>query len=333
MYVGRRRDGRLQWMLDRDRGSDKLSDEDVRRHRVPGDYPSYSELERLLALYVATGEGKGAYIAAKVAEEADSTSEARLHARRTRYSRPGRYSRSSSGSDYDDYRPRPPHRPPGGQPPAAPAMPQPPLEVHVPMDGPQVGPADYVAVEPEHIQVIHPDHQANVHIDLENDDYWEEPEYVDLPPEEDDHRLSNPHRRSRASRAYHAQRTESRRQSLHHRTHSYERHRRRPGDVPVIIPVQPGQRPGRADQLNSERRQAAEDRRHAEERQYAERRQYFGRRPGRRLEEGLRGGGFNVNTPTKTTGLGAGVLPPGSYGTRSKAIVSVLISKTGADER
>lgn len=40
--------------------------------------PSFPEIERLLAIYVATGEGQGAYMAAKTSEEARGPDSLRL---------------------------------------------------------------------------------------------------------------------------------------------------------------------------------------------------------------------------------------------------------------
>jgi hypothetical protein len=154
-YVERRRDRELQWVHElprtehrtsgawvresRRRRSHAVADDEVieivpervlRANRLQRNLPSFLEIERLLELYVATGEGRGAYLAAKMKEEEETRYEGRHEdrhesiRRRRRYgSRPQEYQRSSSGSsddhsdgDDDGLGGRPPHRPPSGGP-------------------------------------------------------------------------------------------------------------------------------------------------------------------------------------------------------------------------
>lgn len=154
-YVERRRDGELQWVHElprtehrtsgarvrenRRRRSHAVADDEVieiapervlQANRLQRNLPSFLEIERLLELYVATGEGRGAYLAAKMKEEEETRYDGRHEdrhesiRRRRRYgSRPQEHQRSSSGSS-DDHSDggddglggRPPHRPPSGGP-------------------------------------------------------------------------------------------------------------------------------------------------------------------------------------------------------------------------
>src|SRR5437773_6655068 len=93
-YVERRRDGGLQWIRElprrehrtsgawvrtsRQRRSHAVADDEVieiaservlQENRLLQNLPSFPDVERLLGLYVATGEGRGAYLAAKKEEE------------------------------------------------------------------------------------------------------------------------------------------------------------------------------------------------------------------------------------------------------------------------
>jgi hypothetical protein len=158
-YVERRRDRELQWVHElprtehrtsgawvresRRRRSHAVADDEVieivpervlRANRLQRNLPSFLEIERLLELYVATGEGRGAYLAAKMKEEEETRYEGRHEdrhesiRRRRRYgSRPQEYQRSSSGSsddhsdgDDDGLGGRRPHRPSSGGPSGAP---------------------------------------------------------------------------------------------------------------------------------------------------------------------------------------------------------------------
>jgi hypothetical protein len=149
-YPERRRDGGLQWVRVPSRREHRTSSAWVRESRRRTNYaaaddevieiapervleetrlrrnlPSFSDVERLLGLYVATGEGRGAYLAAKKEEEKVWGREGRYGDRvGGRYSsRPYGYSTFSfgpSGDDSDDdddgLGGAPPHRPPSGGP-------------------------------------------------------------------------------------------------------------------------------------------------------------------------------------------------------------------------
>ena len=158
-YVERRPDGELQWIRAPRRREHRTSGAWVRESRRQRSYavaddpaiemapetvlqanrlqrnlPSFPEVEHLLRLYVATGEGRGAYLAAKTEEEKEWGSESRYGdhveaiGRRQHFSsrphRPHGPLPSSSGSSDDDRYDgddglggRPPHRPPSGGPP------------------------------------------------------------------------------------------------------------------------------------------------------------------------------------------------------------------------
>jgi hypothetical protein len=154
-YVERRRDGELQWIRElprrerrtsgawvresRQRRSHAVADDEVieiapdrvlQENRLQQNLPSFPDVERLLGLYVATGEGRGAYLAAKKEEEKGWAHEGRHgdHAeairRRQRHSSrphgPPLFSSVSSDDHSDDEDDglggRPPHRPPSGGP-------------------------------------------------------------------------------------------------------------------------------------------------------------------------------------------------------------------------
>ena len=154
-FLERRPDGKLQWVRERPRREHRSSGEWVRESRRPRSYavadddviaiapvrvlqenrlqqnlPAFSDVERLLGLYVATGEGRGAYLAAKKEEEREWGHEGRhgdraeAIRRRPRHSSrpygPPPFSSGSSDDNSDDEDDglggRPPHRPPGGRP-------------------------------------------------------------------------------------------------------------------------------------------------------------------------------------------------------------------------
>jgi hypothetical protein len=78
--------------------------------------PSFQDIERLLEIYVATGEGRGAFHAAKVSEETKGPRyryEEEIARRNRRRRHPPRYSSSDDDSWPDDGRPSHP-RPSGG---------------------------------------------------------------------------------------------------------------------------------------------------------------------------------------------------------------------------
>ncbi|ERF68470.1 hypothetical protein EPUS_03788 [Endocarpon pusillum Z07020] len=156
-YVERRPDGELQWVRAPRRREHRTSGAWVRESRRRRSYavadnpatemaqemvlqanrlqrnlPSFPEVECLLRLYVATGEGRGAYLAAKtkMEEEKKWRSESRYGDRAEATRRRQRFNSrhhgplpSSSGSSDDDRYDgddglggRPPHRPPSGGP-------------------------------------------------------------------------------------------------------------------------------------------------------------------------------------------------------------------------
>lgn len=117
MAYERRPDGGLQWVRSAPARLDqnKVTFVQVRRRRrshrgfvsdrftmddqIRQDLPSFPEIERLLAIYVATGEGRGAYRAAKASEK----------------TRGPHYGLGSSSDDHSGpYPPGPPQEPPDG---------------------------------------------------------------------------------------------------------------------------------------------------------------------------------------------------------------------------
>jgi hypothetical protein len=155
-FVERRRDGELQWIRERPYREDRTSGAWVRESRQRRSYavaddevigiaseevgqenhlqrnvPSFPDVERLLRLYVATGEGRGAYLAAKKEEEKRKWGHEGRHGdraeairRRPRHRfgpyRPPPFPSGSSEDHSDDEDDglggRPSHRPPSGGP-------------------------------------------------------------------------------------------------------------------------------------------------------------------------------------------------------------------------
>ena len=352
MYVGRRYDGRLQWIQNRDARENAAQTEVLGEGRYLGDIPSFPEIERLLAIYVATGEGKGAYIAAKVAEEQNPNYETRKENRGSRrfsrYSRPPRHSgySSSSSSDDDDAAgnaPGPPLRPSGGRPPGGapqvveiPQRPRPPRPVHIVAEEddepviiiePPVDPGRLYGLPAEHLRP-RPEFrmgQNRPHAVFESDES-SEPDYAPIPSEEDDIRLSNQRTRSRSFR---------RQQSSHsHGRHRPHRHRSANIEIVGLDDTGLGARAFQGERPNlAEHRQRYEIRRDPAGRAFprerpnpTEHRQRFdvhrdqAERSTRRSMR-YRAGGPLMNAPTKTAGIGAGVLVPGVHGTEPKPIM------------
>jgi hypothetical protein len=157
-FFERRQDGELQWVRERSRPEHRTSGawvrESTRRRsyatvyheepvidsdiasetaiagiRLKQSLPAIPDIEGLLQLYVATGEGQGAYLAAKKEEERTWGRKGNRYGdrrRRQRYYDNDTPHTSSSGSsdDHSDdedgrFGGRPPHRPPGGGPAAS----------------------------------------------------------------------------------------------------------------------------------------------------------------------------------------------------------------------
>ena len=333
MYVSRRYDGNLQW----NRSRNDVDNESLQKHglppgyRLPADLPSFQEIERLLALYVATGEGKGAYIAAKVAEEQSLDYKDRYQSRfsaRPRPPRPSRYSHSHSDNDSgddddDDHGPRPPirpsgGRPPGGRPPGGPIYaeaavpPRPPRPVHI-YNNTVHAEADFIipppplAGPPPRPNIVHAEPHEPYQAE-ESDGLGEEPEYAALPSEEDDVLTSNRRDTTRMSSRRRA--SESRRFRRSQRMDSTRTRRQTRGDEPVII--DPERAPRTARPYTEEQRRRRE-------------RLELRVPPMDRPSVRYRGGGpADKIAPTKTSGVGAGVLPQGVYGTEPKSILYAM---------
>ena len=324
-YIRRGPDGGLQWIRDRYYGdSDPEVKKPPRRHRIQvrRDFPSFRELEQLLAIYVATGEGKGAYLsaAAAAAENLDNEEPVileRLSRRHSRYSRPPPSSFSDSGDDSnnDSGHPhsKPPNKPSGGGP--RPPRPSGPEVIITPLAGGRP-PHGNVQLETEAIPVRPTQHHGGVEIHMErpprppqqytqghrppsphyssdSDGFSDGPEYVTLPPEENDRRLEE---RRKQSRSAHEPRSSQARRSYS------SQHRR----ANVVI-IEQDQRPGHTDVGARRRPTAAEP-------QYEIRAQ---RRPTQNsaeniiMRERMRGGALPFVAPTRTSAFAAGVLPPG----------------------
>jgi hypothetical protein len=172
------------------------------------DLPKFSQIEHLLGIYVATGEGQGAFLAAKVAETKREESEARWsHASgQSHRSRSSSFTDSSNSASDSDPRPgpRPPPRPSGG-PSGGPDISLAYEEGRRPSEfrpsddlGPQAinrpRPAHTSAERPANRMEAHrrrytaaprrPQPQASV-----VDESEEEPLYASLPPQEQDFRI------------------------------------------------------------------------------------------------------------------------------------------------
>ena len=323
MFIGRGHDGRLQWVRSHSR---------LQKYGLPANIPTFQAIEDLTALYVATGEGRGAYIAARDAERKNHAERVVLRSSFGRNHRPSRFDGDGdSGTGHDGPPPRPPGgrppgdgpdiiviRPPGrshGRPPAAAVN----IEADFGYAHPPARPPN-VMLPPEMdhrpaMAPIHPEHYpeyAGVAADQLHDaerlsDEDDEPEYASMPPEEDDIRISS----RRDSR-----RTSGQRRRSH---------------------VRRAPRPRRASESYDEIVEIIEPRRARHERQRFERpevyrgrdahlqdrlRQQYERVEIREVHrERQRGGGPGMFIPTKTSAIGGGSLPTGEFETKSKSVV------------